>query len=40
MLSLGCEKLPTPHKKKKKKKALDHYLHHDLGMLPLLHRFT
>ena len=23
-------------KKKKKKKVLDHYLHHDLGMLPLL----
>ena len=42
MLSLGCEKLPTPlkkKKKKKKKKVLDHYLHHDLGMLPLLRCF-
>ena len=39
MLSLGCERLPTPLKKKKKKekkKVLDHYLHHDLGVLPLL----
>ena len=39
MLSLGCERLPPPpkkKKKKKKKKVLDHYLHHDLGMLPLL----
>ena len=37
MLSLGGERLPTPlKKKKKKKKVLDHYLHHDLGMLPLL----
>ena len=39
MLSLGCERLPTSlkkKKKKKKKKVLDHYLHHDLGMLPLL----
>ena len=27
---------PSPKKKKKKKKVLDHYLHHDLGMLPLL----
>ena len=36
-MSLGCERLPTPlKKKKKKKKVLDHYLHHDLGMLPLL----
>ena len=26
-------------KKKKKKKVLDHYLYHDLGMLPLLWRF-
>ena len=26
-------------KKKKKKKVLDHYLHHDLGMLPLLRCF-
>ena len=25
-----------PQEKKKKKKVLDHYLHHDLGMLPLL----
>ena len=32
MLSLGGERLsPTPHKK-----VLDHYLHHDLGMLRLL----
>ena len=38
MLSLGCERLPTPLKKKKKK-VLDHYLHHDLGMLPLLRCF-
>ena len=36
MLSLGCERLPTPLKKKKKKKVLGHYLHHDLGVLPLL----
>ena len=39
MLSLGCKRLPTPlkkKKKKKKKKVLDHYLHHNLGMLPLL----
>ena len=42
MLSLGCERLPTPlkkfkkKKKKKKKKVLGHYLHHDLGMLPPL----
>ena len=35
MLSLGCER-PTPLKKKK---VLDHYLHHDLGMLPLLRCF-
>ena len=34
MLSLGCEKPPTPPLKKKM--VLDHYLHHDLGMLPLL----
>ena len=36
-----CERLPTPlkKKKKKKKKVLDHYLHHDLGMLPLLQCF-
>ena len=40
MLSLGCERLPTPlKKKKKKKKVLDHYLHDDLGMLPLLRIF-
>ena len=40
MLSLGCERLPTPLKnKKKQKKVLDHYLHHDLGMLPLLRCF-
>ena len=41
MLSLGCDRLPTPlkKKKKKKKKVLDHYLHHDLGMLPLLRCF-
>ena len=37
MLSLGCERLPTPLKKKKR--VLDHYLHHDLGMLPLLRCF-
>ena len=38
MLSLGCERLPPlkKKKKKKKKKVLDHYLHHDLGMLPPL----
>ena len=34
MLSLGRERLPPPSKKKKK--VLDHYLHHDLGMPPLL----
>ena len=43
MLSLGCERLPTPlkkkRKKKEKKKVLDHYVHHDLGMLPLLRCF-
>ena len=39
MLSPGCERLQTPLKKKKKKKVLDHYLHHDLGMLPLLRCF-
>ena len=42
MLSLGCERLPTylkKTKKKNKKKVLDHYLHHDLGMLPLLRCF-
>ena len=42
MLSLGCKRLPTPlkkKKKKKKKKVLDHYLHDDLGMLPLLRCF-
>ena len=37
MLSLGCERLLTPLKKKKK--VLDHYLHHDLGVLPLLRCF-
>ena len=36
MLSFGCERLPPPLKKKK---VLDHYLHHDLGMLPLLRCF-
>ena len=38
MLSLGGERLapPPPKKKKKKKKVLDHYLHHNLGMPPLL----
>ena len=44
MLSLGGERLtpppPPPQKKKKKKKkkpkVLDHYLHHDLVMLPPL----
>ena len=30
---------PPKKKKKKKKKVLDHYLHHDLGMLPLLQCF-
>ena len=30
---------PHKKKKKKKKKVLDHYLHHDLGMLPLLRCF-
>ena len=35
MLSLGCERLQTPIKIKRKK-VLDHYLHHDLGMLQLL----
>ena len=41
MLSLGCQRLPTllKKKKKKKKKVLDHYLHHDLDMLPLLRWF-
>ena len=42
MLSLGCERLPTllkKKKKKKKRKVLDHYLHHDLDMLPLLRWF-
>ena len=42
MLSLGCERLhpptpPPPHPPKKK--VLDHYLHYDLGMLPLLRCF-
>ena len=31
--------LKKKKKKKKKKKVLDHYLHHDLGMLPLLRCF-
>ena len=35
MLSLGCERLQTSIKKNKKK-VLDHYLRHDLGMLQLL----
>ena len=45
MLSLGGERLtppppPPPKKKeKKKKKVWDHYLHHDLVMLPLLRCF-
>ena len=40
MLSLGCEDYPPPFKKKKKKKkVLDHYLHHDLGILPLFRWF-
>ena len=39
MLSLGCERLPTPLKRILKKKVLDHYLHHDLGVLPLLRCF-
>ena len=37
MLSFGGERLPpSPPPKKKKKKVLDHYLHHDLGILQLL----
>ena len=37
MLSLGGERLsPTKNKTQKTKKVLNHYLHHDLGMLPLL----
>ena len=39
ILSLGCERLPIPLKKNNKKKVLDHYLHQDLGMLPLLQFF-
>ena len=41
MLSLGLWKTthPPKKKKKKKKKVLDHYLHHDVGMLPLLRWF-
>ena len=39
MLSLGCGRLPPPPKKIIKKKVLDHYLHHDLDMLPLLRCF-
>ena len=45
MLSLGGERLPPPPpvpppppKIKNKKNGLDHYLHHDLGMPPLLWR--
>ena len=38
MFSLGCERLPNPLKKKRRQ-VLDHYLHHDLGMLPLLQCF-
>ena len=46
MLSLGGERLrpPSPRNKTKKppknKKKLDHYLHHDLGMPPLLWCFV
>ena len=36
MLSLGGERLPPPKKKIFKLKKMDHYLHHDLGMPPLL----
>ena len=36
ILSLGGERLPAPLKKKKKKKGLDYYLHHDLGIPSLL----
>ena len=36
MLSLGCVRLTPPPPLKKTKTVLDHYLHHDLGMLPLL----
>ena len=40
MLSLGSERLPpTPPAPHPQKKVLDHYLHHDLGMLPLLSCF-
>ena len=37
----GCERLPPPPPPPPtpKKKVLDHYLHHDLGMLPLLRCF-
>ena len=36
MLSLGGERLPRPAPPPTKKKVLDLYLHHDLGMLLLL----
>ena len=36
MLSLGGERLNPPPPPKKRKKVLDHYLHHNLVMLPLL----
>ena len=36
MLSLGGERLPPSPHPPPKKNVLDHYLHHDLGMLPLL----
>ena len=36
MLSLGGERLPPPPPPTPQKKVLDHYLHHDLGMSPLL----
>ena len=38
MLSLGGERQPPPPPQKKKN-VLDHYLHHNLGMLPLLSCF-
>ena len=41
MLSLGGERLPPPPlPPPQKKKKLDHYLHHDLGMPPLLWCFS
>ena len=36
MLSFGGGRLPPPPPRPPQKRALDHYLHHDLGMLPLL----